>query len=58
MAGMRKVLMICTLVFALGACGSTGGGSAPVGGATTAPQASNAPMSPTPSGNPDADYGY
>lgn len=56
MAGMRKLPTICALIFALGACGSTGGGSAPVGGATTAPRASDVPMSPTPSGNPDADY--
>ena len=58
MAGMRKFLMICTLTLALGACGSAGGGSAPVGGATVTPKASDAPMPPTPSGNPDADYGY
>ena len=58
MADMRKFLMICTLVLALSACGSTGGGSAPVGGATVAPKASHAPISPTPSGDPDADYGY
>ena len=58
MAGMRKLPTICALIFALGACGSTGGGSAPVGGATVTPKASDAPMSPTPSGNPDADYGY
>jgi hypothetical protein len=57
---MRRALFASVLALLIGACGSTGGGSAPIGGgtATDAPKASPTPMnSAGPSGDPYVD-GY